>query len=353
VSGGLTKQAGMLTGSRAIGQILNVLAGLLVVRALAQHDYGTYRTVILLYTTLYLVGEAAFAQSLYHYVPRERERARVFIGQAMIAALVMSALWTVLLIALAGQISNYFGNESVAGYMALLAGYLGLSLLTKVPEAGLVTLERTSTISWNIVIFEGLKFVLVVAALKANGRISWILWAMLLATAARLLSLLYQLRGEIDLGITARFREQWIYSATLWLPGVLNIAATYAHQYIVGHYFNPSDFAVYSVACFQVPFMGVLASSVNEVFLVRATRYASEQRRSELYQLWNAATRKSLLVYIPVTVGLAVLARPLIHTLFGATYVVAAPYFIALLWTIPLTGTLHDGMFRAYHRMGV
>ncbi len=353
MSGGLTKQAGLLTASRAAGQILNVLAGLLVVRALAQHDYGTYRQLILLYTTIYLLGEAGFAQSLYHFIPRQREQARIFIGQAMVAAMAMAALWAALLIGLAGPVSDYFGNPHLAGYMMLLAGYLGFSVVARVPECALVTLERVPAASLNTAAFELLKFVMVVAVLKWNGRISWILWAMLLATAARLLHLLYQLRGEIEFGVTGMFREQWLYSASLWFPAILNISATYAHQYIVGYHFNPSDFAIYSVACFQVPFMGVLSSSVSEVFLVRAARYAKEERRSEIYQLWLAACRKSLLVYLPVTVGLAVLARPLIQTLFGAAYVTAAPLFAVLLWVLPFYGLLQDGMFRAYERMRV
>lgn len=343
----------MLTGSRAIGQILNVLAGLLVVRALTQADYGTYRQIILLYTTIYLLGEAGFAQSLYRFIPRDRERARVFIGQALMAAVVMAVFWTLALVGLAGSISAYFGNASLAGYMWLLAAYLGLSLLAKVPEAGLVTLERIPSASLNIAAFEALKFTLVVAVLKFNGAISWLLWAMVLATAARLIHLLVLLRGQVEVRVTPEFRGQWLYSATLWLPAILNISATYAHQYIVGHYFSTSDFAIYAVACFQVPFMGVLASSVNDVFLVRAARYVKEERHREIYQVWLAACRKSLLVYLPVTIGLAVLARPLIATLFGAQYVSAAPLFIILLWIIPFNALLQDGMFRAYHRMRI
>lgn len=79
----LTTQVGMLTASRVLGQILNAVAGFLIVRVLFQYDYGTYRQILLLFTTLYLIGDAAFAQSLYHFVPRERDRASIFLGQAM------------------------------------------------------------------------------------------------------------------------------------------------------------------------------------------------------------------------------------------------------------------------------
>ena len=65
----LTSQAGLLTGSRALGQIFNALSGIFVVRVLSQFDYGTYRQLILLWSTLILMGDAGFSQSLFQFIP--------------------------------------------------------------------------------------------------------------------------------------------------------------------------------------------------------------------------------------------------------------------------------------------
>lgn len=347
--GKLTRQAGLLTLSRSLGQILNVVVGMLIVRTLTQYDYGTYRQVILLYSTIYLMGDAAFAQSLYQFIPRHRERAAVFMGQAMLAALVMSALWTAALLGLAQPIAGYFGNPGLATHMALLAAYLSLNLLAKVPEAGLITQERAREFAINTVLYETLRFGFVLAALYWNASITWILAAMTAAAAIRLLLLLPLVRMVFRLAES--FREQFQHAMALWLPGLMNNSAVYAHQYIVGYYFLPEEYAIYAVACFQVPFMGVMFSSLNEVFLVRATRLASHGERAEMLRLWHNACAKSLFIFIPVTVGLAVLARPLITFFYTERYLASVPLFAVILLALPFNGLFQDGVFRAFNRM--
>ncbi|MBI1749152.1 MAG: lipopolysaccharide biosynthesis protein [Acidobacteria bacterium] len=343
----LTTQAGMLTASRALGQVLNALVGFLIVRALTQYDYGTYRQVLLLYTTLYLIGDMAFAQSLYFFVPREREKARAFLGQALVAVLALSAAWSAGIMLLAGPIAAFFGNPALAAHMALLSALLSLNLLTKIPEVGLVTLKRIGASSLNITVFESLKFVMVVAVLKWHASIDSILAAMILATALRMAALLVQMRDTAWFSLTPRLGEQFRYSMSLWLPGLLNNAGIYAHQYIVGYYFNPEQYAIYAVACFQIPLIGVVTSSVNEVFLVRATEFRSQERFDDLYRLYQNACRKVLMILVPAAVAFAALSRPLIELLFTKRYLASAPLFVLIVLALPLSGLLQDGIFRA------
>jgi O-antigen/teichoic acid export membrane protein len=347
----LTSQAGLLTGSRALGQILNALAGLVVVRALAQFDYGTYRQILLLWTTLFLVGDAAFSQSLYQFIPSQRKDTRTYLGQALAASLVMASAWSVGLVLLAASIGRFFNNADLAGYMKLLAAYLACSLFTKAPEAALINLERVGAVALNTACFETLKVAMVLGVLRAHGGINALLWAMLLSTVLKLTHLLWLLRGTgLSLALGS-FGVQFQYAMLLWLPGLLNIAATYAHQYIVGFYFDPARYAIYAVACFQVPFMGVLSTSVGEILLVRATEYHAQRRQTELLQVWHNACRKALLIFIPVVIACAALAGPFITTLFTLRYRASAPLFIPIVLGLGFSGLFQDSMLRAYGAM--
>lgn len=347
----LTSQAGLLTGSRALGQIFNALSGIFVVRVLSQFDYGTYRQLILMWSTLILVGDAAFSQSLYQFIPGHREQARKYIGQALIVTAGMAALWMACFVGFAGPIAHFFNNAVLAQYLLLLAAYLGFSLLAKSPEAALITLERVAAVALNTAFFESLKFALILAALYQGGGIAWLLRVMVVSAALRLLHLLWLLRDHIAFASAGAFGEQFHHAMALWLPGILNISGMFAHQYIVGYYFRTEEYAVYAVACFQVPLIGVLSASINEVFLTRATEYYKAYRREDLLKIWLSACRKAQLIFLPVTLACVALARPLLITLFTSRYTKSVPLFIIIVLGLALNGIFQDGLLRAYGAM--
>ena len=347
----LTYQAGLLTLSRSTGHVLNALAGILIVRSLTQFDYGTYRQLVLIFSTLVIAGDIGFSQSLYHFISKNRQSAAAFLGQSFVTVLGVASMVAISLLVFSSPLAKFFGNPQIAFSMSLLAAYLLLSILCQLFEAGLITLEWIGTASASIGIFELLKFVLVLAALWWKGTVRSLLMAMAIGTAFRLLFLLYRLRTKLRLTIGRQFPEQFRYAMSLWLPSLLNIAGTYAHQYIVGFYSNPAEYALYAVACFQIPLMGILSTSVGEVMLVRTAKSHGEGRQEEIYQVWLSACRKSLLVFLPVTIGLAVLARPLIALFFTPRYLASVPMFILLLLGLPFSGLFQDAIFRAYGAM--
>lgn len=347
----LTAQAGLLTGSRAFGQACNALAGIFVVRALSQFDYGTYRQLLLLWSTLIVLGDAAFSQTLYRFIPSRREGAPKYIGQALLVTLGTALVWTASLVLLAGPLGRFFGNAHLAEHMLFLAAYLGLSLLALSPETALINLERVGSVALNTTFFEGLKLALVITVVYNHGGIAWLLRVMTFSAALKLLHLLWTLRDQIALGPGNALGEQAGYAMALWLPGLLNIAGSFAHQYIVGFFFDPAIYAIYAVACFQIPFMGVLSNSVTEVFLVRATEYHSQGRWKELYQMWLSVHRKTQMVILPFSIACVALARPLLNTLFTVRYNASVSLFMIIVSGFWLNGIFEDSLLRAYGAM--
>jgi O-antigen/teichoic acid export membrane protein len=347
----LTAQAGLLTGSRAFGQACNALTGIFVVRALSQFDYGTYRQLLLLWSTLIVLGDLSLSQTLFRFIPGQRENAPKYIGQALLVTLGTALAWTAGLVLLANPLGRFFGNNHLAEHMLLLAAYLGLSLLALSPETALINLERVGSVALNTAAFEGLKLALVVTVVFRGGGIAWLLRVMAFSAALKLLHLLWTLRDQFTFASGRELGVQTRYAMALWLPGLLNVAGTYAHQYIVGYYFDPAVYAVYAVACFQVPLIGILSSSVAEVLLVRATEYHAQGRREELYQVWLTAHRKAQMVILPFTIGCVALARPLLNTLFTTRYNASVPLFMIIVSGLWLNGIFEDGLFRAYGAM--
>ena len=347
----LTTQVGLLTLSRAAGVVMNAAIGLVVVRHLSAADYGTFRQVYLLYGTLLLVGDVGLSQSLYYFVPLLPQRRNALVARVALAVAGIQIVVGSLLVRFAHPLGVFLNNPDLPEYMGLLAVFLGLSVFTRTWDDQLIAAGRVPFASIVIVTFELLKVALMAGALVLGGGIRLLLWALVAAAAAKAVSYLVFL--ATDLRFTGMKvaevspRAQVLYALAIFAPGVLALLSTQAHQYIVGHYYRPEEYALYAVACFQVPFLGVLSTSIADVFVVKAARLWSANDVSGLSGLWLATSRKAMMVFLPVAAGVAVLSKPLIVVLFTARYAAAAPLFAILALSVIMNGLYQDALFRA------
>jgi len=344
-------QVALLSGSRAAGQILNALANIFIVRYLSQTEYGTYRQVYLLYNTLLIAGEFGFVESLYYFIPHQPAKRAIFLRQSILTIGVLQVVLGVLLTQFGRAIGHYFHNPDLSEYMGLLAVYLGLSVITRVWETQLIAERRVPLASLVSGGSETIKVILMLLVLFFIPGIRPLLLAMTAAAGLKFIAYVVFLGREFhwfaNAGPMAHGLPQWSYAAALWVPGFLNTVAGQVHQYIVGYYFDPVRYAIYAVACFQVPFLAIFTNSVTEVLMVRATQCQSHGRKTELYQLWCSACLKSLFVLVPVVAGLVIVAKPLIVLVFTDRYLASVPLFRVIVVGLLFSGIFQDPMFRA------
>lgn len=353
----LASQAGLLAASRAAGQVLNALVGIVVVRFISQEDYGTFRQVYLLFATLVVLTDLGLTESLYYFLPRHPGARRRLMLRSTTVVGVAQVVLGIGLLAGSAALGRFFNNPGLSQYVGLLAVYIGLSAVTRLWEVQLVAEQRVPLAALVTGGFEALKVGLMFAALAIQPGLPGLMWALVAGAGAKGVGYAWFLLREFAFrdegpGESGHTGEQFGYAMALWLPGILNTLALQAHQFIVGYYFTPAEYAVYSVACFQVPLIGVLTTSIIEVMLVRVTEARAQGRDDEVRHVWHQASVKSLLVFVPIAVGLAAVAQPLITLLFTRAYAAAAPLFAILMISLPLNAVFTNNMLRAYGAMG-
>lgn len=356
----LATQAGLLAASRAAGQVLNALVGIVVVRFISQEDYGTFRQVYLLFATLVVLTDLGLTESLYYFLPRNPgQRRRLMLRSAWVVGLAQVVAGMAMLLG-AGALGRFFNNADLANYVGLLAVYIGLSAVTRLWEVQLVAEQRVPLAALVAGGFEALKVGLMFVSLAVQPGLAGLMWALVAGAGLKALAYAWFLLREFAIGAApaegpadagGSSGEQFRYAMALWVPAILNTLAMQAHQFIVGYSFTPAEYAIYSVACFQVPLIGVLTTSIIEVMLVRVTEARAQGREEEVRRVWHQASTKSLLVFIPIATGLAVAAQPLITLLFTPTYAAAAPLFAILMIGLPLNAVFTNNMLRAYGAM--
>ncbi|MBI3406098.1 MAG: glycosyltransferase [Acidobacteria bacterium] len=350
-----TIQAGLLAGSRAAGQVLNAIAGFVLVRFLTQVDFGTFRQIYLLFGTLVVLVDIGLTESLFYYIPGNPSRRGAFMRQSILAVTGLQFLVGAGLVAFSSRIGGLLNNPDLPAHMLLFSVFLGLNAITRLWEVQLTAEQRVPLASAVNCGGEALKVALMLGSLAIRPDIRILLWAMVIAAAIKMLAFLWfvarDLRWFVGSHYDAETRAQFGYGLALWLPAIVNTFANYIHQYIVSYQFTPAEFAIYSTACFQVPFLGALTTSIIEVMLVRVTAARAQERYDEVKRTWNGACTKGLLIFMPMAVGLAAIATPLMTVLFGWRYAAAGPLFAILMIGLPLNSLFTDNMLRAYGAM--
>ncbi|PYQ11162.1 MAG: hypothetical protein DMF80_22370 [Acidobacteria bacterium] len=143
-------------------------------------------------------------------------------------------------------------------------------------------------------------------------------------------------------------RQQLAYALPFALTVLVETVQLNYHQYAVSHWFDAATFAIYSVGCFQVPLIELVASPLANVMMVRMAERLRDGRADEALAVWTRTTRTLALVFFPVLALLLVSARDLIVLLFTDRYLPSVPIF--MVWSLALGASVlqTDAILRVY-----
>jgi O-antigen/teichoic acid export membrane protein len=195
-----------------------------------------------------------------------------------------------------------------------------------------------------------LRMLALVAPALVWRRLDWLLVGAIAFAAARLCATIVYLRRELA-GLRPEIslsRPQLAYALPFALTVLVETVQLNYHQYAVSHRFDAATFAVYSVGCFQIPLLELVASPLANVMMVRMAERLRDGQREEAMEIWTRTTRTLALVFFPVLALLLVAARDFIVLLFTDRYLASVPIF--MVWSLALASSVlqTDAILRVY-----
>lgn len=347
----LAVQAFWLTLSKFIGVVLNVGLPILLVRILSQSQYGLYKQAFLVVGTANSIASLGVSVSAYYYMPRHPERG----GQVALNILIYNFLAGVaclLLLVLYPQILGIFKSDEL-GRFALSLGILCLLTLS----SGLLMLIPTAVqdVKYSTIFVVGsqvLKVVVYSVAALLFRSVGSLIWSAILTqvlSTGALIWYLYDRFGSFWAHFDwAFFREQLGYAIPIGAYGSLWVVQKYMDNYFVGHYFGPSDFAIYSVGWVDIALFSLLLESIAAVMLVRVSALQLQDRKAEIRNLTASAINRLAAIQFPVCAMLLVAGHDLIVVFYTRAYEGSTPIFRVAILLLALNAFLLDPIIRAY-----
>jgi O-antigen/teichoic acid export membrane protein len=344
------KPALVLMAGRSVAFLGTFVLPLALVRIFDQAAFGTYKQLFLIYATFYSIGQLGMAESLYYFVPRAPRRGGIYVANSMLSLGVAGVIGLGLLCADAPALARWLGNPELARHLPVLGLFVMLMMPTAALETVMIARHRYARGAASYVISDVVRALALLLPALAWRSLDGLLIGATVFAAARLSATLVYLGRAFEGGLRPRaalWREQLAYAVPFGAAGLVETLQLNYHQYAVSHHFDPATFAIYSVGCFQLPLLELVASPLTNVMMVRMAETAGESS-AEALAIWAGTTRALALVFFPVLAFLLVAAPEIIVVLFTDAYRASVPIFMIWSLAVALTVLPTDGALRAH-----
>ncbi len=351
----LAVQAFWLTASKFVAAMLNIGLPVLLVRLMAQTEYGIFKEAFLFVATATNVATFGVGMSAFYFMPRHPERG----GQIALNIIVYNFIagWIPLAVILAyPQVLEKLFRTNALEPMGVLLGFLVLvtltsSLVQQIPTA--MQDVKYSTIF--IVGTQTARAILIAAAALAFRSVRSIVVAALITQLLSVATLFWYLDERFPRFWThfdwAFFKEQLAYALPYGAFGMLWVIQKDLDNYFVSASLGPKDYAIYAVGWVDVPLLTLVLESVVSVMIVRISALQKEGRKADIRYLTASASTRLGTFQFPLFAILLLAGHDLIVLLYTRTYERSANIFFVTLLLLPTTVLLLDPVVRAYQEL--
>lgn len=318
-----------------MGQMFNLLLLFLLTpylsRSLSKHEFGTFSQVQLLSTLIVAVFSLGLSRIFYLVIEkREFEKKdafktimlmALFLGLAgSIASFFSSSLWAILL-----------KNPDIQLPLCIYAPFflinsLNLLLELTLIHKGLVRRDMTIVIVSNV-----LKLGLLLLSIQLWKSFTLIFWV--IGTIAPLAQMIMYLSSipliEFYEGTVRRNIYRFIVKVglPLGITGVLAASYTYLAGFFVSNMFNTEDFAIYRNGSFEIPFLGIIATSVASILTPQFANLLAEGKREEVARMKTLSISEVAAISYPIIIVILFFAKDLVVLYLSEKYVESTPIF--------------------------
>jgi len=346
----IARAAYMLATGRAPGLVVAFAIPLVLARVFDQAEFGTYKQLFLIYTTLFGLAQIGMAESLYYFVPRETSAAGRFVANSLLALAAIGLTAVAILTVERNQIAAWLTNSALAPHLPAIGWYLAFMLASAVFEIVLLSRKRNGTAAWAYALSDIARAAcMTIPAIFAWG-LGGVMAGAVAFAASRLVFTLVAMVAEFRGTLRPDFlvlRRQLAYALPFAIAVGIEVLHINWHQYAVAARFDAASFAIYAVGCLQVPVVDLIVGSTCNVMMVEMAAVQGRDNGAARW-LWHETMGRLAFMIFPLAAFLIVMAREIIVLLFTSRYEASVPIF--MLWSLTMLASvfLVDGVLRAF-----
>jgi O-antigen/teichoic acid export membrane protein len=260
----LKKQAIHVFTGRSISFIVTFFVPLILVRIFTENDYGVYRQILLVSTSIAGILSLNITNSLYYFLPlknTQNEKSGI-LSQTYLLILIISLLFIASSFFINDIIEKRVGNIVSTTIILAIICHIVFSLLSG-PLDNLFVIESKTKIAMFYYAFDKIfRMIIVLIALLFFGRVVTVVWFLVGYLFMKAMFLFIYLIKNYDISFKKlkieNIKSQLNYIIPLGFSLIVGTIGKYADQFILMAFFTTADFALYSVGKFNIPMIAML-----------------------------------------------------------------------------------------------
>jgi O-antigen/teichoic acid export membrane protein len=335
----LSRKIIILIYGRAFSFILSLIIPLVLTRLLVKDDYGSYQQLIMIYAIVQAILLFGMPQSLLYYFPRKEISDRSLLIKQTWSILAISGLLVITLFGITSQtMESIFPDHHLQPFIFLLGIYIGI-MLSVMPLQNLLILEdKETTAMWSMICFTVIDIIILPSAAWYNPTTLGMVHGIILTSIIKFVIVIFYIYKNYLSKLETResyYQEQLAYGIPVGLTAMIYVININIDKYMVGLFFSSSVFAVYYLGSLWAPMFGWITQSASQVVMPRMSKAYNNNNLLQIRELYANSVEKLAFIFLPATVLLALIAKPLILTLFTDNYEDTVPIFSIYLLLLP------------------
>ncbi len=315
-------------------------------------DYGLYRQLMLVFSTLLPIGYMGMTQALYYFIPRFPENRHAIVLQTVIfcsgvGAIILGGL-TIFKVPVAGL----FHSSEMAAFLPFIGLYSFFMIASAAIEPSLIAERRTKAASVVLVLTQFAQSTIIITTVLIRPEIRAMLIALIAFSFCRLATQLVYFklhyRWTFNSFDKATFKEQIAYALPVGIGNIAWFFQLKMNQFFVSYFFDARNFAIYSVGAFNLPLVNMVTSSVANVMIPELSRFQKSGQTKEILRVWYNSIRKMNLIIYPLFVFFFCFANEFIVIMFTRQYIESAIIFRIGLIGLMVVGINAGAVLNAY-----
>ncbi|WP_289859642.1 oligosaccharide flippase family protein [uncultured Muribaculum sp.] len=323
----------------ALADLLSLSIGLITAAILSRYmttaEYGTYRQIIYVYTTLLLVFSLGMPNAYSYFLAKAPiEEGRDIVRRLTMIFMCLAIIFSSVLFFGADIIASILDNR----LLTVNLKYFAITPILLMPVIGVKNILIVYGMSKTIIIYaiSGNLFTIVCTVIPvvifSYGTTGAVIGFVASSFATCIIGLYISVlpfKNINSRNSNLATKDIFNFSLPIFTSNMYGLIITSASPFFVSRYFGVDDFATYANGYRELPFASMVILPTARILLPEFSRMSkSGIITKELVILWKNVIFKSAAIIYPLTIFSCLFATEIMSSIYGDKYSDAAPLFI-------------------------
>lgn len=330
-----TKQAFWIGMGSLFSFGFGILISVILSRYFSKSDYGTFKQVLYIYTTLLTVFTLGLPKAYSYFLPRvDIGKAKDLIKKVNNIFFILGGLFSAFIFFSAEYIAVLLKNPDLELALKIFSPVPLLMLPTMGLEGILATYRMAKFMAIYSIITRLIMLICVVLPVLYFGGtyISAIIGFVLASLASFCLALFfkyYPVKQEANEKCDINYTQIFQFSLPMFYASLWGMLIAAADQFFISRYFGKEVFAEFSNGSLELPFVGMIIGATSAVLspVFSKMKHESLDPKSQIFPIWKRAFEKSAMLTYPSLLYVWFFADDLMVFLYGSQYEISSIYF--------------------------